>query len=515
MNRSLGIVTVLSVGAIVILGVSLFVLQSGGPGSSSPNTGGGDNEGKTTLTFYCAAGIRKPVEAVIKDYADEFGISVQPTYAGSGALLSKIRSANLGDLYLAASISYMNDGRKLNLVDEVTHVAKQNVVFVVRKDDERTDHIKTFDDIVANSKKARIYIADPKVAAISRAASKMLGKEKWDKVWNAKVGSVDTVNMVANGIITKIGDIGIVWDATANQYEKLRAIRIPEFEAKQKQIAISVLRTSKQPTEALRFMRYLSARDKGLKRFKEKGYRIVDGDKWGSRRPVIKVFAGGLNRPAIEKIIDEFQIREGVKVEATYSGCGILVGQMKGGTIPDMYFACDTTFMEKVKEHFPKSTDVSGTEMVIIVSKEKQKKLQVKTLADLAKPKRKIGICSEDHSALGFLSQRLLEKHKLQQAVQKNIADSPATADVLVTQVVAGALDAAIVYKANTSRRVKDLAIISIDDPLANAVQPIAVADKSDFSQLSKRLMDKINSEEAKQRFEELGFRWLGEAQKK
>jgi len=500
-NRSFGGVAALSVCALAAL-ISMLVFQS-----QRRSTGGPSSQ--TELTFYCAAGIRKPVEKVIEDYFKDYGVQVNPSYAGSGALLSKIRGSNLGDLYLAASIAYMKDARKVDLIDEVAHVAKQNLVFVVRKDEKRTKNIKTLEDILS-VKNGRIYLADPKVAAIGRAARKMLGEETWKKVWDAKIASVDTVNMVANGITTKVGDIGIVWDATAKQYDNLRAIRIPQFEAKTKQIAISILRSSKHPTQALHFLRYLTARDKGLVRFKEMGYRVVEGDKWSSS-PRIKVFAGGLNRPAIEDIIAEFQKREGVTIEPNYNGCGILVGQMKGGTIPDMYFACDTSFMEQVKEHFPNIIDLSGTDMVMIVPKSKQAKLGIKVLKDLAKPGLKVGICSPEHSALGHLSQVLLQKHELWDSIKANLRDSPATADVLVTQVAAGGLDVAIVYQANTTRRTKDIEVIAIQDPLATAVQPIAVAGASDHRHLTNRLLDKIRSAEAKKRFQELGFRWLGD----
>ncbi|MEE8171243.1 MAG: hypothetical protein V3T70_11915, partial [Phycisphaerae bacterium] len=41
----------------------------------------------STLTLYCAAGIRPPVEAAARRYFDEFGVRVAIQYGGSGTLL--------------------------------------------------------------------------------------------------------------------------------------------------------------------------------------------------------------------------------------------------------------------------------------------------------------------------------------------------------------------------------------------------------------------------------------------
>src|SRR4051812_17159501 len=55
------------------------------------------------LRLYCAAGLQKPVAEIIKRYAKEYGVTVEPTYGGSGELLSMIRAAGgAGDLFLSA-----------------------------------------------------------------------------------------------------------------------------------------------------------------------------------------------------------------------------------------------------------------------------------------------------------------------------------------------------------------------------------------------------------------------------
>ena len=85
-----------------------------------------------SLTLYCAAGIRYAVEDVIKDYKKEYGIEVQPIWAGSGALISIMDAAKKGDLYLAADQDHINIARKKGLVREAMPIAYQRPVIAVR-----------------------------------------------------------------------------------------------------------------------------------------------------------------------------------------------------------------------------------------------------------------------------------------------------------------------------------------------------------------------------------------------
>src|SRR5207249_958904 len=108
-------------------------------------------------------------------------------------------------------------------------------------------------------------------------------------------------------------------------------------------------RCSDKPASALRFARYLAARDEGLRIFKEQGYEPVDGDLWADGKPKLTLYAGAMLRPAIEETLDAFAEREGIprrNLRCIYNGCGILVTQMQAGQRPDAFFTCDARFMQ-------------------------------------------------------------------------------------------------------------------------------------------------------------------------
>jgi len=494
--------------SVLLLGLLILALSWGklfGPRGLEKQEG-------ETLTMFCAAGIRLPVEKVAKEYEAEFGVPVEITYAGSGELFNtQIKPGAMGDIYLAADTFYISNAHDEGFVAESTPIAYQSPVIAFRK--ELEGKITNLEDLLSGD--YRLSFAKPEIAAISRAAKNSLknretpeGENLWDAIYGKAIVTADTVNQVANQIKSNTVDAGIIWNATAEQYEELSYVRVPDFERDQKQITVGVLTTSKRPTRALHFMRYLTARDVGLKEFQSFGYDIVDGDKW-SEKPELIVMAGGLNRPAVYDAIRAFEKRENVVVNDTYNGCGILVGQIRAGAKPDMYFACDVTFLDQVQEDFGDSIHLSGTDMVMIVKKDRADDLAIESLADLAKPNLKVGLCDPQQSALGKLTKDLLDKHELWDGVHANQKLSSATADRLVENVVIGGVDAAIVYKANTSQQLDNLQVIPINDPSAHAVQPIAVGTNSDYKHLTARLVAALREAQSKERFESLGFEWL------
>ena len=133
-------------------------------------------------------------------------------------------------------------------------------------------------------------------------------------------------------------------------------------------VTIGVLKASKQPTAALRFARYLAARDRGLLEFAKKQYTPVAGDAW-AETPELVLFSGAMLRPGVEKTLQEFEAREGVRFTTVYNGCGILCAQMRAGERPDAYFSCDTSFMKSVIEFYLDPADVVDNDLMLLVAK--------------------------------------------------------------------------------------------------------------------------------------------------
>ncbi len=488
--------SVLVVGGLVAVVVLSLILYWTSDRADPLGSGG-------SVVLYCAAGIKPPVEATARRYEAEYGAPVHIQYGGSGTLLSNIIVARRGDLYLAADDSYLEIAREKGLVREVIPLATMRPVIAVREGNPK--QIRSIADLIS-TEGLRISLATPEAAAVGKAVRDALTPGgQWEALKQRVKVFKPTVNDVANDLDIGAADAVIVWDATARQYPEFEMIRVPELDGSVRTISIGILASSQRPAAALHFARYLGAPERGLEEFERFHYDPVDGDTW-AHVPEIVLFSGGVNRLAVESTIREFAEREGVEVTRSYNGCGILVGEMKAGKLPDAYFACDTSFMTSVGEIFLDTEDVSETDMVILVPGGNPK--NIRSLADLGREGLKIGVANPEQSALGALTQTLLAELGLRDAVNKNVRTQVPTADLLVNKIRTGSLDAVVVYEANTAMVRDTMEIIRIEHPAAKAVQPIAVSKGSRHKHLTARLVEALKSAESKQRFESAGFRW-------
>ena len=458
--------------------------------------------GQKPLLMFCAAGIKPPVEAVAREYESTFGVRVQLQYGGSGTLLSNLRIADAGDLFLAADESYVKSARALGLLAETIPLARQRPVVAVAKGNPK--NIRTLDDLLRGD--ARVALANPDAASIGRTVRALLQQAgQWAAFEKRLAVLKPTVNDIANDVKIGAVDAGIVWDATARQYPELELVAVPLFNPAVETIRICVLKRSPQPAAALRFARYLGARDKGLPQFARFHYEPVAGDEW-AESPEIVLFSGAMLRSGIEKTLKEFEQREGCRITTVYNGCGILVAQMRAGQRPDAYFSCDTSFMKSVADLYLDPVNVVDNHLMIIVQKDNPKGIH--TVQDLTKPGLRVGLPHHEKSAMGSIAWKMLVQMSLHDALRPNLKVESPTGDFLINQIRTGSLDAIIACRSNWTGVREHLDAVPIDHPLARMTQPFAVGRSTRYQQMLARLQDALTSATSRERFEAEGFGW-------
>jgi molybdate transport system substrate-binding protein len=455
------------------------------------------------LVVYCAAANRAAMDAIIQRYQAEYGREVQVEFGASQTLLSRCELARNGDLFVPADDSYLDMAAEKNIVAERIPIASMKFVLVVPKGNPKA--IRSLQDVYDSGH--RLVQADPDASAIGNAVKvKYTADGTWDKLKAATKAFRGTVTDVANDVKISAADVGIVYDAVIATYPQLEAVQVPELEDLISQVEVGVLSSTQDSQAALHFARYITAHDRGLQEFEKRGFRVQDGDTWADR-PEISLFAGSMLRPAIEETLKRFQEREGVQVTTVFNGCGILVGQMKTGQRPDAYFACDVEFMNQVTDLFPEPVKVSQNELVIIVPKGNPK--GIASLKDLSKPDLRVGIGHEKQCAMGWITQVTFKEGGVQQEVMKNVTVQAPTGDMLVNQMRAGSLDAAVVYLSNAAGAQEELDAIQIQGlACSTAIQPWAVYKESKYSQTASRLFQAIVSPEGQADFAAEGFGW-------
>lgn len=499
MNGSIARPVAVMVGSLVVMGVLVAALLSG-------SKGGGISKAQSPLVVYCAASNKSVLEAIRKDYEAAYGVSLQVQYGPSQTLLAALEVSGTGDLYLPADDSYLKLARKRELLSDEVPLAQMRAVLVVPKGNPKG--IKSLQEILEGD--FRIAQGSVEATAIGKLTREALTKSgKWDALDARTTVYKTTVNEVANDVKVGAVDTGIVFDAVLTDYDTLEAVAVPELAAVSARVAVAVLNSSAQPSQALHFARYLSATDKGLARYREFGFEPVEGDAW-SERPELTLYAGSMLRPAIEETLSSFEEREGVRVTRVYNGCGILVAQMKGGQVPDAYFACDVEFMNQVRPLFDEVQDVTRNELVILVQKGNPH--GIKSLKDLARPGLRVGVGHEKQCAMGWLTQRTFSEGGVKTEVMKNVVVQTPTGDMLVNQMRSGSLDAAVAYLSNAAGAADSLDAIRIQGlPCSVATQPFGVAKGSTHKRLAQRLQQAIRGEPSKERFASEGFRWIEE----
>lgn len=232
---------------------------------------------QSPLLVYCAAGVKAPVESVAREYEKLFGVPIELQYGGSQTLLASIEITKRGDLYLPADDGYLALAREKDLVAQSIPLARMRAMLAVKKGNPK--HLTSFDDLLREDTK--LAQANPDAAAIGKLTREALQKTgQWDALKARTVVFKPTVNDVGNDLKLGTVDAGILWDALSRQYPELDFLAVPVFTNIQGRIAVAVLRASPQPAAAMRFAKYLGARDKGLKQFRQDGYETVEGEEW-------------------------------------------------------------------------------------------------------------------------------------------------------------------------------------------------------------------------------------------
>ncbi len=455
------------------------------------------------LIVHCAASQRGPVAEIAAAYEAETGQPVELRYGPSEALLNGIKTTGQGDIFLPADESYIDDARKLDLIAEVVPIARMNGIVAVPAGNPKI--ITSWSDLTSG--KFRLAQAYP-AAAIGRLTHDHLERSgKWEALRGKKSVDLGTVTEVANTVALGSADAGIVWDVVARPMPQLAMVSLPELAGVEAKVLAAVLKSSKQPTEALRFVRYLTSSDKGLPRFRDHGFTRVETGDPAVLNPTLLLYAGAMLRPAIEQTIRDFEAREGVSVTTVYDGCGILVSQMETKARPDLFFSCDARFMDQVRDRFNDPQTISTNQLVIAVKKGNPQ--EVTSLKDLAKPGLKVGVGHEQQCALGTITRETFLQAGVYGRVAKNVVVQSPTGDLLVNQLLVGSLDVAVVYRSNVLEHPNEIEWTPVTGiTCASPTQPIAIGKETAFPNLSRRLVQAIQSAESRRRFEASGFDW-------
>lgn len=247
--------------------------------STRPAKSTGRSEPAQPLVIYCAASNKGVLEAILADYAHEFGVRHQIQFGASQTLLAALEIAGEGDLYLPADESYLDLARERKLVAKQYPLATMQPLVAVAKGNPK--QIKQYSDLLRDD--VRVAQANPDAAAVGKLTRDALSATgQWEKLYAKTTVYKTNVNEVANDVKVGAVDAGIIYDAVLHDYPTLEAVPLVELASVKAQIAVAVLSTSRHLHQAEQLARYIAARDKGLVRYREFGFQTIDGDDYSN-----------------------------------------------------------------------------------------------------------------------------------------------------------------------------------------------------------------------------------------
>jgi molybdate transport system substrate-binding protein len=249
--------------AVAVTAFLLFGCKGEKPGESE--------SASKELLLYCGAGIRPPVQQIAEEFQREHDVKVVTDYAGSEVLLSKIKLARRGDLYMPGDKSYIEQAEQQGMILSQQSVCYFVPTILVQKGNPKNIH--SLRDLLANG--VKLGIGDPKACAIGRKTKQIFAKNNipWQDVEKNVSFQSLTVNELGMQIQAGSLDAVIVWDAIARYYSKYGTeLPIPVEENVISSVNIGILTFTKNRSLAEQFVRFIVS-SRGQSIFRQHDYR--------------------------------------------------------------------------------------------------------------------------------------------------------------------------------------------------------------------------------------------------
>ncbi len=227
--------------------------------------------GAKELLLYCGAGIRPPVQQIAETFERQHGGKIVIDYAGSEVLLSKIKLARRGDLYMPGDEYYVDQAAAEGMILSRKPVCYFVPAILVQKGN--PENIGRLQDLLQPGLK--LGLGDARTCAVGRAAKEIFARNNiaWEDVEKNLAFQSLTVNELGMQIQAGSLDAVIVWDAIARYYsEHGTEVSIPAEQNVVSTVEIAVLSFTRNRSLAEEFVEFAVSK-RGRDIFVQHNYR--------------------------------------------------------------------------------------------------------------------------------------------------------------------------------------------------------------------------------------------------
>jgi len=226
-----------------------------------------------------------------------------------------------------------------------------------------------------------------------------------------------------------------------------------------------------------------------------------------SRASELRLYAGAGLRQPVDRIVDNFQKKTGIRVVVDYDGSGRLMARFLASGEGDLFMPGSLVYIERLeakglvhsKKHIAAHTPV--------IAVNRAKKDEIRCLEDLARPGVKVALGDPKAMALGKTAAVILERSGMKEKISANVAVYGATVKQLALYAAEGTVDAAIVARTDAIQFGDRVSMITIPDTLYEPeTVGVAVLKTTADREAACLLRDFLSSPQAVTVFTRFGF---------
>lgn len=234
---------------------------------------------------------------------------------------------------------------------------------------------------------------------------------------------------------------------------------------------------------------------------------------FGYTQNSLMVYVGAASKPPTEEIIQRFQDKYNVRVDANYGGSGYVLSQMILSKKGDIYFPGSSDYMLKAidKDVVYKESEKRIVYLVQAINVRRGNPKKINSLHDLTKPGVRVAIANPEGVCVGAYAVETIEKifnEKQKKAFLSNLVNYTGSCAKTASAISLKQVDAVIgwrVFENWDPKRIESIALKSHEISRI-AYIPMAISKFSKKKKLAQQFMDFFVSKEAKAIFHKYNY---------
>lgn len=221
----------------------------------------------------------------------------------------------------------------------------------------------------------------------------------------------------------------------------------------------------------------------------------------------LHIFVGAGLRQPVDQLVSDFEGRTGHRVYIDYAGSGQLLTRIEASGKGDLFIPGALSYLEKLEKAGKVRSFRPIVQHTPVIGVNTARAGRIKSFADLAKPGVKVALGDPEAMALGRTAMTICERSGLKDAILKNVVVYGATVKQLTLYVSQGAVDAAIIGRADAFQNRDTITLVPIPPEYFQAeIIAVAILKSTSSPALADQLSDALSSDKGVAVFQQYGF---------